>query len=63
MGCATESQVRSDSPLEGSEFELLVPQFSSCCSRPPFLRRISARLSKELDGFRRTRALIKAIGR
>ena len=40
--------------LEGSRFELLVPQFSSCCARPAFLRRISARLSKELDGFRHT---------
>ena len=29
-------------------------QFSSCCARPAFLRRISARLSKELDGFRHT---------
>jgi hypothetical protein len=43
-----------DSPLERGGFELLVPQFSTCCVRPAFLRRISARLSKELDGFRRT---------
>ena len=39
---------------EGKGFELLVPQFSSSCARPAFLRRISARLSKELDGFRHT---------
>src|SRR5437899_11009880 len=32
----------TDSPLERSGFELLVPQFSSCCARPAFLRRISA---------------------
>ena len=31
--------------------------------RPAFLRRISARLSKELDGFQRTPALVKATGR
>jgi hypothetical protein len=36
-----------DSPLEGSGFELLVPQFSSCSARPALLRRIGARLSKE----------------
>src|SRR6516165_8409499 len=39
-----------DSPLEGSGFELVVPQFS-CCARPAFVRRISARRSKDLDGF------------
>jgi hypothetical protein len=43
-----------DSPLERSGFELVVPQFSSCCAGPAFLRRISVRLSKELDGFQRT---------
>jgi hypothetical protein len=40
----------ADSPLEGSGFELLVPQFSPRFSRPAFLRRISARLSKEDSG-------------
>jgi hypothetical protein len=28
MGCATESQVRSDSPLEEAGFELLVPSIN-----------------------------------
>jgi hypothetical protein len=28
----------ADSPLEGSGFELFVPQFSSCSTRPAFLR-------------------------
>ena len=53
---ATEvrTEFAPDSPLEGSGFELLVPQFSSCCARPAFLSRISTRLGKELDGFRRS---------
>jgi hypothetical protein len=42
----------ADSPLEGSGFELLVPQFSSCSAGPALLRRIGARLSKESNGFR-----------
>jgi hypothetical protein len=43
--------------------ELLVPQFSSCCVRPAFLRRISARLSKKLDGFWPTPHFVKAADR
>src|SRR6516164_620950 len=52
----------TDCLLERGGFELLVPQFSTCCVRPAFLRRISARLSKELDGFRRTPRFVKATG-
>jgi hypothetical protein len=49
-----EGEFASDSPLEGSGFELFVPEFSLCSARPAFLRRISARLSEELRAFRRT---------
>ena len=54
-GLMHPSSVCKAPPLEGCGFGLVVPAFSSCCVRPAFLRRISARL--ELDGFQRTARL------
>ena len=41
----------TDSLAERCGFKLVVPQFSSYCARPASVRRISARRSKDLDGF------------